>query len=73
MDLPNLESIIVEHANEQGPYGVKGVGEPPVVAAAAAVRNALCDALGFKIDTLPLTANRVLMEIKKNADGIAER
>jgi len=73
MDLPNLESIIVEHPNEQGPYGVKGVGEPPVVAAAAAIRNALCDALGFKIDTLPLTASRVLMEIKKNADGIAER
>jgi len=71
-DLPDLESIIVEHHNEAGPYGAKGVGEPPILAAAPAIRNALWDALGFKINEIPLTARRVLAEIKKNADSSAK-
>ena len=71
-DLPDLESIIVEHHNETGPYGAKGVGEPPILAAAPAIRNALWDALGFKINEIPLTARRVLAEIKKNADSSAK-
>ena len=43
-DLPLLESIIVEHPNELGPFGAKGVGEPPIVGGAPAIRNAVRDA-----------------------------
>jgi CO/xanthine dehydrogenase Mo-binding subunit len=67
-DLPKLESIIVEHPNDLGPYGAKGIGEPPLIPAAPAIRNALYDALGFKINTIPLTPQRVLEAIKKNAE-----
>jgi CO/xanthine dehydrogenase Mo-binding subunit len=66
-DLPILESIIVEHPNELGPFGAKGIGEPSIIGAGPAIRNALYDALDIKINVLPLTARQVLMEIKKNA------
>jgi len=69
-DLPELESIIVEHPNELGPYGAKGIGEPPIIGAGPAIRNAVCDALGFKINAIPLTARQVLLAIQNNAKQI---
>lgn len=66
-DLPDLESIIVEHANELGPFGAKGIGEPPLIAGAPAIRNAVWDATGVKMNTLPLTARRVLDAIRQHA------
>lgn len=71
MDLPELESIIVEHPNELGPFGAKGVGEPAVIGMAPAIRNAVYDALGFKINVIPLTARQVLQAIKDHERGIA--
>jgi CO/xanthine dehydrogenase Mo-binding subunit len=69
-DIPRLESIIVEHPNELGPFGAKGIGEPPIIAAAPAIRNAVYDALGIKINSIPLTARQVLMAIKENAKNV---
>jgi CO/xanthine dehydrogenase Mo-binding subunit len=69
-DLPDLESIIVEHPNELGPFGAKGIGEPPIIAAGPAIRNAVYDAIGIKINTIPLTARQVLMAIKQNAKKV---
>jgi CO/xanthine dehydrogenase Mo-binding subunit len=71
-DLPNLESIIVEHPNELGPFGAKGIGEPPIMTAAPAIRNAVYDAIGIKINTIPLTARQVLKAIQQNAKSSIE-
>ncbi|MDR2077175.1 MAG: xanthine dehydrogenase family protein molybdopterin-binding subunit [Desulfovibrio sp.] len=65
-DVPDLESIIVECPNELGPYGAKGVGEPALIGMAPAIRNALYDALGFAINTIPLTARQVLQSIREH-------
>ncbi len=65
MDLPDFESIIVEHPNDLGPYGAKGIGEPPIIPAAPAIRNAVYDALGVKINEIPLTPERILAAIKE--------
>ncbi|MDW7669206.1 MAG: xanthine dehydrogenase family protein molybdopterin-binding subunit [Bacillota bacterium] len=65
-DLPRLESVIVEHSNELGPYGAKGVGEPPLIPAAPAVRNAIFDAIGIRMNTIPFTPVRVMEAIKNN-------
>lgn len=65
-DLPDLESIIVEHPNELGPFGAKGIGEPPIIAAGPAIRNAVWDATGIKMNAIPLTARQVLRAIKEN-------
>lgn len=59
-DLPAIDTQIVEVANPGHPYGVRGVGETPIVAPLAAVSNALRDATGLRINQLPLSPMRVL-------------
>jgi CO/xanthine dehydrogenase Mo-binding subunit len=52
--------VIVEVPSEHGPYGAKGVGEPPVTPTAGAVGNAVADALGgVRLTDLPLTPARI--------------
>lgn len=60
MDMPEHQSIIVEHPNELGPFGAKGIGEPGIIPGAPAIRNAFWDATGVKINTIPLTPVRVM-------------
>jgi CO/xanthine dehydrogenase Mo-binding subunit len=59
-DLPMIETQIIEVPNPSHPYGVRGVGETPIVAPLAAVANAVRDAAGVRITTLPLSPPRVL-------------
>jgi CO/xanthine dehydrogenase Mo-binding subunit len=56
---PDLEALLVEVPSVLGPFGAKGVGEPPVIPGAAAWANAVRDACGVRITELPLTAERV--------------
>jgi len=65
MDLPNLRTIIVEHPNCLGPYGARGIGEPPIVGAAPAIRNAVLDATGIYMNQIPLTPVRVMDAIRQ--------
>lgn len=67
-DAPPMDLIIVEHPNELGPFGAKGIGEPPTVPTAPAIRNALYDALGIKMNTIPFTPQRIVEAI--NESGI---
>jgi CO/xanthine dehydrogenase Mo-binding subunit len=57
--VPPIETEIVEVPAPDGPFGAKGVGEPPVIAAAAAVANAIHAATGARLRELPMTAQRV--------------
>jgi CO/xanthine dehydrogenase Mo-binding subunit len=54
-DVPEIAIAIVESDGPGGPFGAKGIGEPSLIPAAAAVRNAVVDALGVEMDRLPLT------------------
>jgi CO/xanthine dehydrogenase Mo-binding subunit len=54
-DAPKVKITVVESEGATGPFGAKGVGEPSLIPTPAAVRNAVCDALGVEIDRLPLT------------------
>jgi len=58
-----LEAQIVEVPAELGPMGARGVGEPPVIATAAAIANAIADATRARLHTLPMTPPRVLAAI----------
>ena len=62
-DLPNIETIIVEVPSPAGPFGARGVGEPPIVPAPAAMANAIQDATGVRITELPLTPERIALEL----------
>ncbi|TMG02299.1 MAG: xanthine dehydrogenase family protein molybdopterin-binding subunit [Chloroflexi bacterium] len=64
-DLPPIEAIIVEVPSEEGPYGARIVGEPSIVAGAAAVGNAIADAIGVHLTDAPFTPERVLRALGK--------
>ena len=51
---PEITSIIVEHPTSEGPYGAKGVGEICAIPTAPAVANAIYNAVGLRIDKLPV-------------------
>jgi CO/xanthine dehydrogenase Mo-binding subunit len=67
-DLPNIETIVVEVPAPAGPMGARGVGEPPIIPAPAAMANALEDATGVRLTILPLTPERVALAIANNHD-----
>ena len=52
--IPPIEAVIVEVPAEDGPYGAKGVGEPPAIPGAAAVANAIREAAGIRMTSLPI-------------------
>ena len=61
LDLPlEIHPIIVEAPEPSGPFGAKGIGEPPLVGAAPAIANAVADATGLRLRTIPMTPERVL-------------
>jgi CO/xanthine dehydrogenase Mo-binding subunit len=59
-DVPMIDTVIVEVANPMHPFGVRGVGETPIVPPLAAVANAVRDATGVTMRDLPLSPPRVL-------------
>lgn len=58
-DLPMIDTVLVEVPNPDHPYGVKGVGETPIVPPLAAVANAVRDATGCRLTQLPLTPDKI--------------
>ena len=60
LDVPRVEAVLLEHPVDTGPYGAKGAAEPPVVPVAAAIGNAVADAVGGAIDRIPITPEDVL-------------
>jgi len=65
LDIPELQTIIVEYPGPVGPYGAKAMGEPPVDLPAAALANAVAHATGSRVFDLPLTAEKVLLGMKR--------
>jgi CO/xanthine dehydrogenase Mo-binding subunit len=63
-DLPMIDTLLVEVPNPTHPYGVRGVGETPIVPPLATVANAVRDAIGVRIGDLPLSPPRVLAAIE---------
>ena len=60
LDLPMINTVIVEVANPGHPYGVRGVGEVPIVPPMAAVANAIANAIGVRLTSLPMSPAAVL-------------
>jgi CO/xanthine dehydrogenase Mo-binding subunit len=65
--VPPIEVALVEVPSEEGPFGAKGVGEPPAVPGAAAIVNAVADAVGVRVRQLPLRPEAVLEALGKGA------
>lgn len=58
-DMPPVKTILVEHPSTEGPFGAKGVGEPPIAPPTGAVANAVSDALDVNVKRLPLSPEEV--------------
>ena len=69
VDIPDVEIIILEHPCEAGPFGAKGVAEPPIVPVAAAIANAVSDATGADVPTLPIDPEQLLLALEKRQEG----
>ncbi len=65
----DVETIIVEVPSEHGPFGARGVGEPPVVPTPAAVANAIAHSTGLRLTDIPMTAPRVLQALRAQNGG----
>jgi CO/xanthine dehydrogenase Mo-binding subunit len=62
-----IDPVIVEVPNPGHPYGVRGVGEVPIVPPPAAIANAIYRAVGVRMRELPMSPGRVLREVLSRA------
>jgi 4-hydroxybenzoyl-CoA reductase alpha subunit len=65
LDTPELESLIVESIDPEGPYGAKEAGEGPLHPSIPAIANAIYDAIGVRMDRLPFTPPNVWRGIER--------
>lgn len=61
--MPPVETVIVEIPSPEGPFGARGVGEPPVIPVAAALANAIHHATGVRAPAIPITAERLWRQL----------
>jgi CO/xanthine dehydrogenase Mo-binding subunit len=64
MDVPDMESLIVESLDPKGPYGAKEAGEGPLHPAIPAISNAVFDAVGIRLRRTPFLPADVLRELR---------
>ncbi|HKF86283.1 MAG TPA: molybdopterin cofactor-binding domain-containing protein [Candidatus Limnocylindrales bacterium] len=70
-DAPEIESVVLEVPSSNGPYGAKGVGEMTANSPIPAIVNAIHDAIGVRIDTLPVTPEAILRALDAKAAAAA--
>jgi CO/xanthine dehydrogenase Mo-binding subunit len=69
MDIPDeVVPIIIEIAQPDGPFGARGMGEHTMIPAAPIIANAVEDALGLRIKSMPITAEKIALAIQKEKD-----
>jgi carbon-monoxide dehydrogenase large subunit len=66
-DVPSIENILVEVPSADGPFGARAVAEPPGFGPPAAIANAIEDAVGVRLKTLPLSADKILRALHGEA------
>jgi len=72
-DVPDVEAVILESGEGMGPFGARGIGEPPIGPPAAAIASAIHDAVGARPTALPMTPERVLACVERGESRAKER
>lgn len=65
MEIPEVESIVLEYPSVNGPYGVKGLGEMTANSPIPAIANAVADAIGIRITEIPITPEKILRALEE--------
>ena len=68
VDTPEIEALIVESIDPEGPYGAKEAGEGPLHSSIPALANAIYDAVGIRLTRLPFTPGRVLRALREQRE-----
>ena len=71
LDVPMIDTVIVEVANPGHPFGVRGVGEVSLVPAMGAIANAIHNAVGVRMTSLPMSPGRVMETMWSGGDSLA--
>jgi CO/xanthine dehydrogenase Mo-binding subunit len=69
LDLPMIDTVIIEVPNPRHPYGLRGVGETPIIPPMAALANAIHDATGVRMSELPMSPHAILRTIQEQSSG----
>jgi len=72
LECPELESIIVEGPDAEGPFGAKEAGEGPLSPVIPAIANAVYDAIGVRFDSTPITSEKIMKALDKSARDKAQ-
>lgn len=69
LEMPEVDTVLIESNDPEGPYGAKEVGQGPLLPVIPAVANAVYDAIGVRIDEIPITPEKVLKALALQAKG----
>src|SRR5205823_9202379 len=69
LDMPEVDTVLIEDPDPNCPFGAKEAGQGPLLPVAPAVANAIYDAVGVRIDELPITPDKVLRALQLKAAG----
>jgi CO/xanthine dehydrogenase Mo-binding subunit len=73
LEMPEIFTELVEHPDPEGPFGAKEVGQGPLLPIMPAVANAVYDAVGVRVDQIPVTPEKILRALQAKASGKAAR
>ena len=69
LDMPEIFTDLIEHPDPHGPFGAKEVGQGPLLPIMPAVANAVYDAVGVRVDEIPVTPEKILRALQAKAAG----
>jgi 4-hydroxybenzoyl-CoA reductase subunit alpha len=73
LDMPDVDTVLVEDPDPNCPFGAKEVGQGPLLPIMPAVANAIFDAIGVRIDEVPITPDKILRALERKAKGQSAR
>jgi len=73
LDMPEVFTELVEDPDPRGPFGAKEVGQGPLLPVMPALANAVYDAIGVRVDEIPITPEKIVRALQAKADGKAAR
>jgi 4-hydroxybenzoyl-CoA reductase subunit alpha len=73
LDMPEIFTDLIEHPDPEGPFGAKEVGQGPLLPIMPAVANAVYDAVGVRVDQIPVTPEKIVRALQAKASGKSAR